>query len=312
MIFVSMSATLFGLEKARSHARSTMAAAIGFLVCILLFVSGCGKQSKQPLRFQVRGVVQGLPPDHQTIAVEHEDIPGFMPSMTMPFTARDRNDISGLKPGDAISFRLNVTEHDSWIDEVRKIDRAAVHLPATTPRESVAGITTPRFREGDRMPEFELTNQDGKTVTREAYEGHPFLITFIFTRCPIPNFCPLMSRHFAALEQEIKNSSGRLGQTRLLSISFDPEFDTPKVLKDYSQAEQADPAIWTFATGRPVEIQKLTKGFSVLVQPEKGTISHSLATALVDEEGKIVRIWRGNGWTPAEVVAELSSSKPTF
>jgi protein SCO1/2 len=163
------------------------------------------------------------------------------------------------------------------------------------------------LRAGDAMPPFQLRNEQGEKLTAEAFRGRPYVITFIFTRCPIPNFCPLMNRNFGELQSAIKGGAGALATTRLLSISFDPEFDTPAVLKEMAGHEGADPAIWNFATGEKPEIVRLTKGFSVLVQPEAGTISHGLATALVDGEGRIVEIWRGNGWKPAEVVEKIAS-----
>jgi protein SCO1/2 len=115
-----------------------------------------------------------------------------------------------------------------------------------------------------------------------------------------------MSANFAELQKAIKATPNELAGTRLLSITFDPQFDTPEVLERYAEREGADPAIWEFATGKPAEVDKLTKAFSILVQPEGGSITHSLATALVDRQGKIAKIWRGNRWTPAEVIAELS------
>ena len=114
-----------------------------------------------------------------------------------------------------------------------------------------------------------------------------------------------MSKNFAELQRAIKDGAGAIGQTKLLSISFDFEFDTPLILKKYAEAEQADPARWSFATGEKSEIETLTRGFSVLVQPEAGTISHSLATALIDRDGRIQKIWRGNAWKPAEVLSEI-------
>jgi protein SCO1/2 len=276
-----------------------------------LLSSACGKKSEPggnaPDRYEVRGLVRGLPPDHKTVDIEHEDIPGFMPSMTMPFEIREDKAIDGLNLGDAIAFRLNVTRRESWIDHVRKIDAAELHLavPATTPAP-VETVASERLHEGDQMPDFQLTDQEGKLVTLETFRGHPLVLTFIFTRCPLPNFCPRMSQDFGDLQKAIQAaSSGPLAATRLLSLSFDPEHDTPEVLKEYGHHAGADFAIWTFATGSSAEVHRLTKRFSVLVQPEKGTISHSLTTALVDPDGRIRKIWRGNGWTPAEVVSEL-------
>lgn len=289
------------------------AAKIALLVGAALLFAGCGKMQEPTrdsvLHYDARGLVRGTAPDHKTIEIEHEDIPGFMPSMTMPFSARDESEIANVQTGDAISFRLNVTQRDSWIDRVMKIDPAQLRLPAPKPAlpTSAESTTRNRLHEGDEMPVFQLRDQDGKPVTLETFHGHPFVVTFIFTRCPIPNFCPRMSQNFAELQEAIKASSDSLAATRLLSISFDPTFDTPEVLKQYAEHTGGDPAIWTFATGGAAEVQGLTKAFSILVQPESGTISHSLATALIDRDGKIVKIWRGNGWTPTEVLGAIKA-----
>lgn len=284
---------------------------IALLCSTLFFFHACGKTppaaESSAFHYEAQGLVRGLPPDHKTVEIEHEDIPGFMPSMTMPFELRDEKEIAGLTIGDAIGFRLNVKQRDSWIDRVRKIDSAQLHLPTpapVTPPPRSSGVSA-RLHEGDAMPAFKLTDQDGKPVTLETFRGHPFVLTFIFTRCPIPNFCPRMSENFADLQKMIQGASGELARTRLLSISFDPEYDTPKILQEYGQHAGADFALWSFASGEPAEIARLTKGFSVLVQPESGTISHSLATALVDREGKIAKIWRGNGWKPTDVSNEI-------
>ena len=158
------------------------------------------------------------------------------------------------------------------------------------------------------MPGFALTNEAGEKITADSYEGRPWVVTFIFTRCAMPNFCPRMSRNFAALQNAVKGGGGSLVETRLLSISFDPENDTPAVLKEYGKAEGADPTIWNFATGDPGEIANLTKQFAVQPTPEAGTISHGLTTALISRDGRILKLWRGNGWTPEEVLAALSAS----
>ena len=131
------------------------------------------------------------------------------------------------------------------------------------------------------------------------------MLTFIFTRCPVPKFCPLISHNFSELQEAIKADAGAAGKTRLLSITLDPKFDTPEILKSYAQQQKADPQIWTFATGEPAEIDKLTQSFAVFVQPEAGTISHGLATALIGPDGHVVKIWRGNAWKSSEVIDEL-------
>jgi protein SCO1 len=283
---------------------------------IALALVACDRSDKPDAgarHYEGRGIVRGFAPDRTTIDVEHEAIPGFMPSMTMPFTARDSKQIAHLRIGDAILFRLTVTDRESWIDQIKKINADEVHLPESIAKRETkpTARASTRLREGDAMPPFELTNQNGERITLETFRGRPFVLTFIFTRCPIPNFCPLMSKNFAELQSAIKNGTGALGQTRLVSISFDPEFDSPQILKTYAEHEQADPNIWMFATGEKAEVNDLTHGFSVYVQVEGGTISHGLAAALIDRDGKIAKIWRGNGWSPSEIIREIAQGAPS-
>lgn len=281
------------------------------VLCIAVALSACRRSDKSEAgtrHFEARGIVRGVAPDHRTLDVEHETILGFMPSMTMPFTAKDPKAIAALRIGDAISFRLSVTDQDSWIDQIKTINAAEVQLPTRKTEPAPTVQTSTRLREGDTMPPFELVDQNGQGITLDTFRGRPFVLTFIFTRCPIPNFCPLMTRHLAELQKAIKSGAGSLSETRLLSISFDPENDTHAVLKEHAEHEGADPAVWTFATGAPHQIKELTGRFSVHVQPEAGTISHGLATALISRDGKILKLWRGNGWTPGEVIVALSAS----
>jgi protein SCO1/2 len=155
------------------------------------------------------------------------------------------------------------------------------------------------------MPRFSLTDQNGERISLNTFRGQPFVLTFVFTRCPVPNFCPRMSNNFEERQKTIKQGRGTLGKTRLLSITLDPDYDTPEVLSDYAAFHHADRQIWTFATGQEREIDALTRAFSVYRQTEGGTISHGLATALIDKNGKIDKIWRGNSWTPTEVIEEI-------
>lgn len=285
--------------------------AVTVMLGALLILTACHrsaqtKENNGIRQYQARGIIRGFAPDRKTIEIEHEDIPGFMPSMTMPFSVPEPKDIATLAMGDAISFRLSITNQDSWVDQIKKINAGDVQLPAPTATPGIRSSTTVvRLREGDILPLFELTNQRNEHISLETFRGRPLVLTFIFTRCPLPNFCPLMSKNFADLQQAIKNGSGPLSGTRLLSISFDPEYDTPPILKSLAEHEQAEPGIWTFATGEKTEIDDLTHEFSVYLEREGGTISHGLATALIDRGGTIRKIWRGNGWTPNEIIEEI-------
>jgi protein SCO1/2 len=252
-------------------------------------------------------VVRGFSPDRSTIEIQHENIPGFMPSMTMPFAVHDAREIADLKTGDPISFRMMVTQKDFWIENVKKVRREDVHLPESKQTPVTSAKSDARLKEGDEMPRFSLTNQSGERISLETFRGEPLVLTFVFTRCPVPNFCPRMSNNFEELQSAIKKGSGALGKTRLLSITLDPGYDTPAVLSDYAAFHRADSRIWTFATGDEREIDALTSAFSVYRQTEGGTISHGLATALINAEGKVERIWRGNGWVPGDVTSAIQA-----
>jgi protein SCO1/2 len=288
--------------------RNAFVGPIATAFCLILAIAGCDRSQTADTSarsYQVRGVVRGFAPDRTTVSIQHEDVPGFMPSMTMPFSVKDQKDIAGLKIGDGIAFRMTVTDEDLFLDQVKKIPATDVHVAEPTPTANVSSKATARLREGEIVPFFGLTNQDGKRVTLDTFRGQSFVLTFIFTRCPVPNFCPRISQNFSELQEAIKSENGAAGKTRLLSITLDPQFDTPEILKSYAQHQKADPDIWTFVTGESAEIDHLTQSFAVFVQPEGGTISHGLATALIGPDGTVIKIWRGNAWKPSEVIDEL-------
>lgn len=277
------------------------------LLSLALAFVGCdrAKNDSGMRRYDARGIVRGISPDRRTITIEHENIPGFMPSMTMPFTAADPKEIARFNADDVVAFQLVVTADDAFISKLKKIAPTDVKLPRATVTPAPPPSTTARLREGDTMPFFDLTNERGEKIGLESFRGRPFVLTFLFTRCPMPNFCPRMSKNFAELQQAIRRGTGAVAETRLLSITIDPQFDTPRILAEYGKSEEADPAIWTFATGGPSQIDALTQAFAVYRAQEGGTISHGLTTALIDRNGTIAKLWRGNGWTPAEVLREI-------
>jgi protein SCO1 len=243
--------------------------------------------------------------------VEHEDIPGFMPAMTMPFNYHSEREIQSLKVGDSITFQLVVTERDSWMQAVRRIEATNLR-PArvSTPTAQAKGA---RLKEGDALPDFELTDDQSKRVTRATFAGKPLLLTFIYTRCPVPSFCPMMSRNFADIRKEFAgNAAAGMVDLQCLSISFDPELDTPERLARYAERIAVAHNGWHFACGTPEQITRLTREFSVYVRAESGAISHGLCTALVGPDGKIRRIWRGNAWAPSEAVAAVRELTPTL
>ena len=278
--------------------------------CVALALLACGRSTNSDEgtdHYDTHGIVRGFSPDRGTIEIQHENIPGYMPSMTMPFVARNPKQIADLKVGDAIWFQMAVTQKDFWIENVKKIRREDVNVAESKRTPPVSEERDARLKEGDEMPRLSLTNQNGERISLDTFRGQRFVLTFVFTRCPVPNFCPRMSNNFEELQTAIKAGSGALATTRLLSVTLDPDYDTPKVLSDYAGFHHADPKIWIFATGDEKEIDSLTRAFSVYRQTEGGTISHGLATALVNPNGIIEKIWRGNAWAPAEVAEAIQT-----
>lgn len=287
----------------------------------LVFVGSCGSEvqkseeeqepSPQPAvnTYPVRGIVKRVSPANLTVVIHHETIPGFMPEMAMPFYLKDAETAESLHPGDAVSFSFYVTPTNSWAADFQKIDSQEVNLserpePASTGNSP---STVQRVEEGDSIPEFELISTSEERIARSDLLGKPILLTFIFTRCPVPDFCPLMMNHFKVIHDRLQKA-GLADAANLVSITIDPEYDTPEILRGYKGGVVGgDFPNWYFLTGTPSQIERLTKAFRVYVEEDKQTINHGLCTVLARPDGTITRIWRGNRWEPDAVMEELSA-----
>ncbi len=254
--------------------------------------------------YTVDGRVAGIEDGGRTLVVEHEEISGYMPPMIMPFSVADSNMTASLEAGDAIQFRLAVADDSASIIALRELpDTAVARNPArtTTPMQPTGESETQMLQRGDRVPtDLTLTNQAGEAVQLGDYRGQALVLTFIYTRCPLPTYCPLMSKRFATLQPQLREQYGPDAQ--LLSISFDPGYDTPTVLRDYAAKYTDRLDTWTFATGDSTQVQRATDLFGVYTQQEDSDeITHNLTTALIGPEGRVRRLWRGNDWAPEDV-----------
>lgn len=248
--------------------------------------------------FTVRGTIRA-PYADGAISIQHEPIPGFMPAMTMPFYT-ELAEVRDLVPGDVVVFEFRVGER-SRATKFRKVGRADSDTTAT--RKKNATPTVRRLREGDAVPAFTLLDQAGKTMTADDLRGRPTILTFIFTRCPVPEFCPLIGKKFQALQAQLARTNS---EARLVSLTIDPEHDRPDVLRKYGESLGADFERWRFATGTPAQIEQLARLFAVRTERNGASLDHTLATALIGLDGKVIEIWRGNGWKPEEIVAKLN------
>ena len=283
-------------------------AAILCSVVLRQHVASSHAQPAPTQTFQVRGQVRELDVQNRVIRVEHEAIPGYMPAMTMPLPVKDPALFNGLTAGDRVQFELAVTRDDSWISHIQKIrpeDLAAV-ADLGTNADYIRTNETERVQVGESVPDFRLVDQDGKDIRLNDFRGKAVVLTFIYTRCPLPNFCPLMSKNFADLERRLSKEFP--DQYQLLSITMDPIFDRPAVLKEYAARYTANSGHWSFATGDPLQIQSIARSTGLYYAWEGGLISHDLRTVLIGPDGRLVHIWKSNVWTPYEVqrfVADL-------
>lgn len=255
--------------------------------------------------FTVRGVIKA-PFANGTVSIQHEAIPGFMPAMTMPFNT-NAEDAKDLVAGDQVVFQFHVGE-ESRASNFRKIGRVSPEANASRASSSSSAAVR-RLREGDVVPGFALIDQAGRALTQADLRGRHTILTFVFTRCPVPEFCPRIGEKFQVLQRELEAAATAEPRVQLLSITIDPEHDRPPVLREYGEALGANFERWRFATGTPQEISRLTALFAVRTERNSGTLDHTLATALVGPDGKIVEIWRGNAWKPEEVLAKAAPAK---
>jgi protein SCO1/2 len=238
----------------------------------------------------------------QSALIDGDAMPGFMDAMAMAYKLKPPTMMAQLSPGDSISADLVNIEPDYWLENV-KVTGHAKPVAATTQRIPAAG---------DAVPDFAVTNQDGRHFSFSQYRGKVLLVTFIYTRCPFPDFCPRMSANFAEVYKQLA-SNPALANTQLLSLSFDPEHDSPKVLRDYglSVAHTHNPQLftrWQFAVPSARDLPKVADFFGLVYKPENGLITHSLSTAVIGGDGKIVKWYHGSDWQVSDLIKDATDA----
>ncbi len=278
------------------------------LLLCLSIVGGCKRRATNEKRYPLKGKIVAVDQNDHTATIAHEDIPGYMPGMTMPFKIKNDADLAVLKPGDEVTATLVIDDLSSWVEITAVVEGGA----ALTPTTAVPGEPKP----GDDIPDFGLVNQDGQRIHLSQYRGKALALTFVYTRCPQPDQCTLMSNNFAAIDQELQKQPDAYAKTHLLTISFDPDYDTPKVMRSYGASHTgrySDETFqhWEFATGSKDEVKGIAQFFGLryYVDTESGQeqVMHSLRTAVIDPNGKLVKLYRNNEWKPAEIVSDLKN-----
>ncbi|HWC61636.1 MAG TPA: SCO family protein [Verrucomicrobiae bacterium] len=268
-----------------------------------LFAFAASAQTNQET-YPAKGVIVEITPAEKTVTIKHDAIPGYMQAMSMPFEVKDTNELTGLAPGDQVTFRVIVENKHGWIDQITKTGVKTNTPPTTGPFRLVRDVKP--LDEGDLLPDYHFTNQLGQAISTAQFKGQALAITFLFTRCPFPNFCPLMANNFAETQKKLLAMPNAPTNWHLLTISFDPENDTPEVLRSYAQAHGADFAHSTYATGTLMDITAIGQQFGLVFWKEEGSIiSHNLRTVVIDRSGRVQKIFTGNTWQPEDLVAEI-------
>jgi protein SCO1/2 len=282
-----------------------MRTCIAFSLALALIAGACGGSADRR-EYTLQGQILSIAPDHKEANIKHEEIKGFMSAMTMPYKVRDQKEFADLTPGDLVNATLVVVSNDAYLKDVKKVGNAPLEKPAASSAPS-ASSGFELLKNGEPVPNVKFVNQDGHDVEFNSFKGKAVVVTFIYTKCPMPTFCPLMDRHFATIQAKLKEKKNDL-DVQLLSVSFDPATDTPPVLKQHAQTLAADPKIWSFVTGDRDDIDQWASRFGVSVaraMNDPGNITHNLRTALVDRQGNLVQTYTGNEWTPEQVLADI-------
>jgi protein SCO1 len=253
---------------------------------------------------KVTGMVVAIDPARRTMTVSHERIAGLMEAMTMPFEVRDPRDLRGLVPGAVVEFTLVVSDRTSYatrivIKRYETVERDPSNARRLSLLKRIAGMSTSPVAIGARVPDFTLTDQRGRPVKLSALAGQVVAVNFVYTRCALPQFCLRMANAFGAVQKRFQKELGR--DVTLLTITFDPERDTPDVLRAYAERWHPHATGWRFLTGSVDDIARVSALFGQEAFPEEGLMNHSLHTAIIGRTGTLIANIEGNQFTPEQL-----------
>jgi len=301
---------------------TSVVSAFGLLVASYGAVAELRALADQPgtnlQTFQTQGVVKEVAANGRTVVIAHEAIPNYMEAMTMRFKVKQQGELTGLRPGDNILFRLLVTDTESWVEGISRIASAQTVEQASRPSggrltldPSKAGDTPSAVGETAASPrrhpllDYAFTNELAQAVRLSDFRGQALAITFFFTRCPIPEFCPRLSRNFEEASGKLSAIPGGPTNWHFLSVTFDPEFDSPAVLRAYGERYQYDSNHWNFLTGPREQINALASGSDVKFEPASGFINHNFRTLIIDAAGHLQMIFPTSGNLSDAIVDEV-------
>lgn len=285
---------------------SALAVRLGCVAIAITALQACRAPAEQqrtyPLTGQILGVGDTRPGGRREVSVKHEDIPGFMPAMSMAYLVKNPAMLDGLIRGDLFTATLVVKGSEIYLEAVKKTGHA--DLPDDVRPVRIMEPMAP----GDEVPDDGMQDQEKRTRKLSDWRGKALAVTFVYTRCPLPDFCPAMDRRFAELQRAIQADAALRDRAHLISISIDPSHDTGDVIQAHAKARGADAATWSYLTGSQPSIDRVTSRFGVSTITDTDaakTITHNLRTAIVDARGRLVKVYSGSDWTVDAVLADL-------
>jgi protein SCO1 len=254
-------------------------------------------------RYKLVGKIVSVDASQKTLTVDGQDIPGFMAAMVMPYPVLKADQLNGLAPGDEITADVVVSDDDS-----------SAHLENIVVTKKAGGKPTSELhipQTGDQVPDFVLVDQNDKRIHLNSFHGHVLLVTFVYTRCPFANYCPLVSHDFAEIYAETKKDPKLAKSVRLLTVSFDPQHDTPPVLRKYGESfRDVTGSVpfdrWEFAAAPARELPQMANFFGLTYSDNNGKILHSMSTTVIAPDGKVYKWYDGNDWQPSQLVADAA------
>ena len=268
--------------------------------------SQCCEGGNSTSTHHVRGVVEKVSRDRRQVTVHHQAIPGYMMEMTMDFTVKDPKELSYIRAGETITFILHVEKVDSWIDEIRVVGEPSSAVQTGSPKPSPS---TSSLKPGDPLPDGDFVAETGRTMHLSDFRGKAVALTFFFTRCPLPDFCPRVNRNLAKARDILFSDKKSHASWEFLSLSFDGSYDRPEILSSYAKEYRGNESDhWIFATASPQMLAQVAAPLGLVIMKQGKSLAHNLRTVVVDPNGNLYRQWNDNGWKPEELAEAIQKA----